>query len=76
MDFATALGIATTVINTLIEVEPTIVKLYTDLSPFASALIEKFTGTPLTDDQRTALETKLDELHIQFQAAIPPADQQ
>lgn len=76
MDFAAALQIAITVIETLVKVEPVIVKGISDLTPFVTALVERFTGVPLTDEERTALEAKLDELHNQFQAPIPSEDQQ
>lgn len=76
MDATTALNLVTTVISTLVKVEPVIVQGITDLKPFASALYQKFTGQEISADERTALEAKIDELSAEFQQPIPPEDQQ
>lgn len=76
MDFTAALQIATQVISTFTQIEPVAVQAIEDFKPFADALIQKLMGTPLTADQRTALETQIDSLSAQFQAPIPPDDQQ
>lgn len=76
MDIVAAISLASTVIKTLIEVEPIVVKTVSDLKPFGVALVAKFTGKDLTSEQRTEVEAKLDELHVEFQKPIPAAEQQ
>ena len=76
MDFAAALTIATTVVNTFIKLEPIAAQAISDFKPFVTGLIEKFTGQPVTEEQRTEIEAKIDDLHNRFQAPIPPESEQ
>ena len=76
MDFAAALQLATQAITIFMKVEPVVAQAISDFKPFADALIQKLTGTPLTTDQRTEMEAHIDDLSEQFQAPIPPEDQQ
>lgn len=79
MDFAAALDIASKAVDVFMKIEPIVVKGVPvviqgakDLKVFAEAFIQKLTGNPITEDQRTELEAKLDDLHAQFQKPIPP----
>lgn len=76
MDPLTAIGLVTTVIKTAIEVAPVIIKGAGDLKVFGTALFEKFTGGKITPEQRAELEAKIEELHNEFQAPIPPESEQ
>lgn len=73
MDPVTALGTVITVINTLAGLEPEMVKAWGNLKTFGTALFEEFTGQPISDADRVALETQLDDLHAQLQVPLPPA---
>jgi hypothetical protein len=72
MDPATAIGLAVTVINTIIKLEPQIVSGFTNLKGFASTLVQEFTGAPITDDNLALLEAQVDALADQIAALQPP----
>lgn len=76
MDPVAALSLVETAVTVFMKVEPIIAQGIEDFKPFAVALYEKFTGTTITDQQRADVEAKIDELHLEFQEAIPPEDQQ
>lgn len=76
MDAVTAIGLVITVVKTAIEVAPVVVQGIQDMKSFAVALFQKFTGKDITPEQRVELEAQIDNLHAQFQAPIPPEDQQ
>lgn len=76
MDPIAALGLASTAIEIFIKYEPVAAKLITNFKPVAIALFEKFTGKPITDNQRSVLEERIDDMHFNFQRPIPPVSDQ
>lgn len=72
MDAITAIGMATTAVKLLIQLEPTVVQGFKDIKGYAIALAEKWTGKPLTEEHRSALEDQIDEMHNRFQNLTRP----
>lgn len=76
MDFTTALNLAIAAIDIIVKTAPVVKEVVTNFEPIVEALIQKFTGKPLTDDQRTQLREQIIKNHTRFQQPIPPEDQQ
>jgi hypothetical protein len=76
MDLSKAIELTTLVITTGIKVAPMVIQAVQDLKVFAVALVEKFTGKELTVEQRKEVEDSIDALHLEFQAPIPPEEEQ
>lgn len=76
MDPLAAIGLVTSAVEVAMKVYPVIVQGVENLKPFAVALYEKYTGEPITPEQRNELEAKIDDLHLQFQQPIPPEEDQ
>lgn len=76
MDPIKALELTSAAVSLLIKLEPVAAKAFTNFKGFAVALFEKYTGKPITDEERQALDDNIDRMHSEFQAPIPPVDQQ
>lgn len=75
MDPITALSLASSAIEIFVKYEPVVARAITDFKPVAVALFEKFTGKPITADQRSVLEDRIEEMHNNFQRPIPPENE-
>lgn len=76
MDPIAAISLVTTAIETAIKVAPILIEGIKDLKTFGVALYEKYTGTAITPENRLLLETRIDELHTEFQKPIPAEEDQ
>lgn len=72
MDPITALGL----VKTAIEVAPIVISGIQNLTTFGVAFYERLTGKPATAEERADIEAMIEKLHSEFQAPIPPEDQQ
>lgn len=70
------MGILTTVLtvlDVLTKVTPVIIKVGTDLKPFAESLFKQLKGGELTAAERTELERAVDAQYAKFMQPLPPA---
>lgn len=75
MDVANAIQLAIAAVETAVKVAPIIAQGIGDLKVYAVALFEKFSGNEITPKQRQELEDKIDMMHLEFQAPIPPVNE-
>lgn len=61
------------IIETLIKFEPIAVQGVQDLKQFGVILWEKLQGTEITDDERSQMETAIDDLFSRLEQPLPPA---
>ncbi len=61
------------VIDLLMKASPVIIKVGSDLRPFAESLYKQFKGQELTDDERSALQAAVDAKYANFMRPQSPA---
>lgn len=73
MDPIAAANAVLAVIEVLAKLEPVFVSTWTNLKPFAAALMAQFKGVAPTADELTALEVQVDALAARLQVPLPAA---
>jgi hypothetical protein len=74
MDPATIITTIATVIQTAVNLGPSVIKAVEDATPFAEAIYNTLTGTAITQDQLDKLEADITALSAQLQANLPADD--
>ncbi len=74
MDVVQVIAAISTVIKTLVDLGPTVIKAEQDAQPFAAAIVGMFKGTNISPEDLAALENKIDDLVAQLMVPLPPDD--
>jgi len=72
MDAATIIATIAKVVQTAVEIGPTVIETIEDAEPFAEAIYNALiAGKPVTQEQIDALENHLAELSAELQEPLP-----